>query len=498
MARFDPAKYDAPEIDRRIDGLDEEELRALLSAERLGTDRTAVKSVILDRLAELEAETSREDGEESAEAGEGPPAADREGPVRGGGDTGTDGVPGQDRSSERTAGTPFGPTSERDTDRSGPRGRPASRTGGLEGGHRDGPSPVEVDAGLRLRRAVDGWFAVLVAVLVLTALVGGWLTYTTHVDPGTHVETRTSVVFERTVGFDHGATVSRQNSVFPMGARLADREVYFTAIAPVLDGSVVVTYDSPYGDSVELTTRLTLVTRSVARRGDAETVYWSVSEPLAAPSTVTVAPGETVRTRFAVNVSEVAERADTVRDELGSSPGRTEALVVADLRFAGRVGGQRVDTPVDYVLRIEPGGGTYEVIEPEGGTEAVRVTEREVVENDYGPVRSAGAPALLVVPLVAVGLLLYGRWTGRLSVSEREREALAFAASRSEFDEWITAGRVPGELDEPVVRTDSLEGLVDVAIDTNERVIHDTRTDRYVVLDDPVTYVFERSHASEE
>jgi hypothetical protein len=377
-------------------------------------------------------------------------------------------------------------------------GRPAARTGSLEGGYRDGPSAVEVDFGLRLRRAAEDWFAVLVAVLVLTALVGGWLTYTTHVDPGTHVETRTNVVFERTVGFDHGATVSRQNSVFPMGARLSDREVYFTAIAPVLDGSVASTYDSPHGDPVELTTRLTLVTRSVARRGDAETVYWSVSEPLASPSTVTVTPGETVRTRFSVNVSEVTERADTVRDELGNSPGRTEALVVADLQFAGRVGGQRVDTPVDYVLRIEPGGGTYEVTEPGGGTEAVRVTEREVVENDYGPVRSAGGPALFVVPLVVVGLLLYGRSVGRLSVSEAEREALEFASTRSEFDEWITAGRVPGALEEPVVRTDSLEGLVDVAIDTNERVIHDTRTDRYVVFDDPVTYVFERSDASEE
>lgn len=417
-----------------------------------------MKAVILDRLAALDTGGPPEDGE------------------------GTLGRAGSDAGRGEA---PSGPPPGWEPEGRGTDGRPD-------------PASIDVGAGLRLRRALDDWFAVVVAVLVLTALVGGWLTYTTHVEPGTHVEERTSVLFDRTVEFDHGATVSQQNSVFPVGARLADREVYFTAIAPVLDGSVAVTYGSPNGDAVELTTRLTLVTRSVVRRGDAETVYWSVSEPLAPPSTVTVEPGRTVRTRFSVDVGEVTERAERIRDELGTSPGRTEAIVVADLRFAGTVDGRPVDTTADYSLRIEPGGGTYEVTEPDTGTETVRTTERVTVENEYGPIRSAGAPALLGGSLVGLALLLFGRLTGRLAVSEREREALSFAAARSEFDEWITEGRLPDGPRKPVVRTASLEGLVDVAIDTNERVVHDTRTDRYVVLDDAATYVFERSRGREE
>ena len=44
------------------------------------------------------------------------------------------------------------------------------------------------DTELRLRRSLADSFALVVAALVVFALLGGWLAYTTHVSPGSHVE----------------------------------------------------------------------------------------------------------------------------------------------------------------------------------------------------------------------------------------------------------------------------------------------------------------------
>jgi hypothetical protein len=128
-----------------------------------------------------------------------------------------------------------------------------------------------------------------------------------------------------------------------------------------------------------------------------------------------------------------------------------------------------------------------EVRESGGQTEQVRR------RATYGPVRRVGGPLAVVLSLGVLGVLLYGRWSDSLSVSETEREWLAYRAQRSEFDEWITTGRVPVDAGgDPVIDVDTLEGLADVAIDMNNRVIEDDRREAFVVFTDRRQYRFER------
>jgi len=62
-------------------------------------------------------------------------------------------------------------------------------------------------------------------------------------------------------------------------------------------------------------------------------------------------------------------------------------------------------------------------------------------------------------------------------VSAAERRRLAHARERAELDDWITTARVPPESsDRPVVDVETLDGLVDTAIDTDQRVIEDAAT----------------------
>jgi hypothetical protein len=57
--------------------------------------------------------------------------------------------------------------------------------------------------------------------LAITA-VGGYLTYTTHVEPGVTEEQQTVSIWSRTATFAHGATVTGENPVYYLGERLSE------------------------------------------------------------------------------------------------------------------------------------------------------------------------------------------------------------------------------------------------------------------------------------
>ena len=335
----------------------------------------------------------------------------------------------------------------------------------------------------RFRAVLSDRLVAVVGLLLVLALVGGVFTYTTHVEPGTHVEQRTVSSWTSTAGYDHSATVARENGVFPVGRTLSNRALYFDAITPTLDGTVRYGYEAT--DTGELTVRSssTLVVRSVGERDDQEVVYWAVSEPVGRPATATVGPGETFTAPFATNVSGLKERVERIESQLGGSPGTPEARVLTRVRVTGEVNGEPVQRSRELTLTLTlDEEGTYRVLGDEETTRSTNTTRQVVVENEYGPLRRGGAPALLALSLVALLGLAVARYTGRLDVTERERDRLAFERERSEFDEWITAADVDRPADPVAVHT--LGGLVDLAIDTGERVLEDLERERYYVVGD--------------
>lgn len=361
-----------------------------------------------------------------------------------------------------------------------------------EGGESDAfPAP-------RTRLLLADRFAPLVALLLLLALTGGVLTYTTHVEPGSHVEERTVATWESTAAWGHEARVTRTNPVFQRGTTLSDRELYFTRVSPRLEGTFRYTYTASGTGNLSTSVATTLVLRSVGER-DGETVeYWRVTEPLGRPQPARLAPGEGLRATFTTNVSGLQERVDRIEEELGGTPGEPEVRVLARVRTTGSVNGRQVRRLSEYGATVELDDGTYRVTD--AGTERERQnTTREVtVENNYGPLRSAGAPLLLVVCLVSGQGLVVARATGRLSVSPATRERLAYETDRREFDDWITTASVgTGALGEARVDVDSLEGLVDIAIDTDQRVIEDVERGALLVIGPETTYRFEPPPAVE-
>jgi hypothetical protein len=339
--------------------------------------------------------------------------------------------------------------------------------------------------GVRVRASLDEYFVVAVVALLLVGAVGGAAAYSAHVDPGTETRTEEVGAWESTAGYDHQATVTEPNQIYPIDYPLENRSVYYTSIAPVLNGTFH--YGFAGGGELDVEAETTLVIRSVGEEGE---TYWEVTDSLDGAST-TIGPDGTVRTTFSLNISGVRARIQSIEEDLGASPGTTQVHVVTNVTAAGTAGGADASHEAGYVLSIDPGSDTYSVEAPSAATERHPHTGTVTVERDYGPLRSLGGPAVLVLSLLGLVALGVARDQEMLAVSEAERARLAAEAEREEFEEWISTGQVPDAVrNRDSVAVDSLADLVDAAIDSDRRVIHDPADDTYHVIDDALRYEY--------
>ncbi|MDB9252876.1 DUF5305 domain-containing protein [Halorubrum ezzemoulense] len=348
------------------------------------------------------------------------------------------------------------------------------------------------------RALLAKYLPLIVVACLLIAAGGGYLAYDAQTAPDTRTETRPAGSWTVESGFEHGAEVVNGTSVFPAGTRLENRSLYFTELAPTLGGEYVVTHRGEV-ESATGTVELRLVTEAIdesSASGQGQsgpTVYWRETDPLATEDIEGLAPGESHRVAFEVNTTAVSERIAEIESELGASPGTTRVSVVARTDLEAEVAGQRfVDGRTDR-LDIEPGAQTYSVerdVSPAGTYDASRTV---AVSVEPSPLKQYGG--LLLMVLGTSGAVLTGTAIRRNSISVRDHEQaqLDYARTRSDLDQWISTGTVPGDDDErTVVELNSLRDLVNVAIDSDRRVIErsDARP-RFVVLDDDVRYVFD-------
>jgi hypothetical protein len=328
--------------------------------------------------------------------------------------------------------------------------------------------------GVRVRAILDEWFWAVALVAVVVAGVGGYVTYTAYAAPGTTVEERQVSSWEGNGSYTTAATVTEPNPLYAEGTELTERPAYFLTVSPRLDGTFAFEYAASDGGRVDVAVEQTLVIRSV-EAGDGESTptveYWRIEESLGTTDASGVAPGDSVRTTFSRNVSRVANRVSNVSDRLGGTLGSTRITVVNTVTLDGEINGQPVERTATYRLPIGVDGPTYRPGETGGQAVAGSTTERITRERTYGPPWRVGGPVALLIGVVGLAGLAYGRYDGLLAVSAADRDRLDFESTREEFDDWITTARLPSAvLDRPRVDVDSLAGLVDTAIDVDARV----------------------------
>jgi hypothetical protein len=348
------------------------------------------------------------------------------------------------------------------------------------------------DRRTRVRIVLSEWFVVAVAVVAILALAGGFATYTAYASPGTTVEERQVSSWEGNGTYTTTAQVTGPNPLYPVGTELSDRPAYFLSVSPLMTGRFDFGYEATGDGSLDVTVESRLVMRAVSESDSGTPVeYWRMEESLGSTGASGVPPGRSVELTFERNVSRTLDRMENVSERLGGSPGSLQLRSVARVRITGEVNGQSVNRSAEYALPIEADGTTYRPGTTEGSAITGSTTERITRQRTYGPLWRLGGPAATALGLAALAGLLYGRADDRFAVTDAERATLDFRATREEFDDWITVARPPASVfDRPRIEVESLEGLVDTAIDVDERVFEHPEGIAYYVLHGDCCYVF--------
>lgn len=345
----------------------------------------------------------------------------------------------------------------------------------------------DINRSLQLRSFVQEQASVIFAVLLLLAAVGGWWSYHVHATPEIERQEVTVEQWSESTAYNHSSVITQDSLVFEQGERVHNRPVYYVNLSRELDVTYTYTHTAESG-SVNVTTDMRLRYRGV----EGETELWQYARPLATAQTNNTTAEQNHSVSAAIEIRSVFDTIRTIEQQLGAAS-TIEVQVVTVSRVTGELERTPVSETYESTMAMTVNPQTFRVI----GTETVDQSGQrtETVERTVDPGLTEAVGSILLTAIGVVGLagLTVARRVGYLHISPEERELMAIQRQEQEFAEWITRGTFPSERDyEATVLVDDLEGLVDVAIDTNKRVIKDEQLGVSTVLDGDVAYLYVR------
>ncbi|UPM45085.1 DUF5305 family protein [Halocatena salina] len=347
----------------------------------------------------------------------------------------------------------------------------------------------------RLKVLIDDYFFVVAIVLAIIAAGGAWATYSTVLSPGSHVEHRPVDSWGVNGGFNHSGTVINDSLVFDKGDVRNDRMFYITNSTPTLNGTFWFQLGGASGNAT-VSTEARIVDFAHYEEKDDKTEdviqrrIWQNKRPIAADVTELQA-GEMKNTSFSIDADRLRDRKRDLHQEHKSlyqiADIRTQVFVTTEV--SGTIDGYPVNRTFNYTLPINS-TMDYVVVSPtRTPREEVPIIQPVEVSTQPETLTQVGSTAVLLVSLLALLGLIYGREEDWFDVSEADRTDIRYERVRSEFEDWVTTGTIP-DTDRSTIEVESLEGLVDIAFDSNHRVIEDAATGVYVVRDDGVWYQY--------
>lgn len=267
------------------------------------------------------------------------------------------------------------------------------------------------------------------------------------------------------------AVVTKNTSLWEPGTRLESKTIYPTA-APNLTVTLHTTI--PSGHSVHIDQQLTLIYR--ASREDS--VFWQREDPITRTN-VTTATGTVTST--------ATLRIPAIRNELERIGGDITGLGTATvgIRVTVRYETNRYDGELSTTAPLEITHTGYWLTEPlsVSATRSEPVTRQ--ITNPPDPRVYIPLTGLGVVALLGAGVV----WV--LGAYFLEPTSAYHELNKSRYGEWISEGRVDRPISAQRISMASLSDLVDVAIDSHQRVVYDPDRDVYAVVDHNAFYYFD-------
>ncbi len=316
---------------------------------------------------------------------------------------------------------------------------------------------------------------VSIVLLLVGVLAAGGAAYV-YLTPGVEeVPAQQVDVQDFEASVEHSAVVVNGTGLFDEGQRLRNQPRYFFRSTPVLELSAV----AEVPDDRPVTVSHRLVLDIVART---EQDIFGERQRVLASGEGTVEDGRFV-VNTTLNVSSVVAEVNGFQDEVGSL-GSVAAVVRLETTYATEsTQGGTYEGTLGSASRFRFVNEGYWI----DGNLSASTTESTTVgggvrQQDANMALVGGLGALGVVALALGGVFAY--WNSRTV----DLEELKMQLDRSRYSEWISEGDFPSGQDRQYVYIETIEDLVDVAIDINKRVIYDPEIGTYAVTDGDIVY----------
>lgn len=326
----------------------------------------------------------------------------------------------------------------------------------------------------RLRLLVGTYgrpLAVAMAVLAVLSLVAAGATYAAT--PSTTVTQQTNPRDVATAT-STSAVVTGEDALWPEGTVLQDKPVYLLNATPEL--TVTATTSVTGTDAAEVTHewRLRYV---AAREGDP---FYTENRTLRSVTDT----GATVESKATVDVRAVKARLAAIRRQVeGAGTVTAKLVLVVDYRTdPGADQGYANTVERNATLDVDP--AAYSLSGSLSFDRSHAETVRTKVRKPRNWTQVYGLALLGLVGLVgAAGIV-------RQDPDEIDLDVARDELHRRQYDQWISTGSVPLSASYEFVEVGTIEDVVDIGIDTNERVVHDERRQLYAVITENVIYYY--------
>ncbi|WP_254762196.1 DUF5305 domain-containing protein [Natrinema marinum] len=322
---------------------------------------------------------------------------------------------------------------------------------------------------LLLARSGRSIVIVLAVVGVLAIGASGWAV----ANPVTTTEPQFGE--ERvTTGVGTSAVVTENGTLWNEGERLTDSSVYVLNASPELTVTPKTRLRESGGSLEDANVTHELVLRFEATR-DGSTFWNETHEVLRESPTIEdgVATSEAT-----IDIEDYQQRQQQLQREVS---GIGSVSLTMELRVTYDTGRQSGTLTSTAPLQIT--GNAYWV----GGSLSDSATHSyqrgvERTTESRGTALIGGLSVLGTLSLVSAAVVARR--------SPTDIDAARRAVHEQRYAEWISRGSIPMWIGDYHVSLDTLEDVVDVAIDTNERVVHDQQRGLFAVVNDGVVYYY--------
>jgi hypothetical protein len=266
---------------------------------------------------------------------------------------------------------------------------------------------------------------------------------------------------------DSAVETSEETYLWEEGTVLRDQPVYLFSETP--DLTVEATTAVEGADEATVTHQWVLAVE--ARRGN-ET-FWSNRTVIA----VEQGSGSSVSSSTTIDMRTLRERVANTSDRIGTAGVVNARLQLVVTYETGRYEGSKTRS-----VGIDIGQNAYVVGDGLGWEQPHSTPVQTEVEQP----REGSMPLILILLGLITSVLAAA--ISFQDPGEIDPERVRNRIHRRQYAHWISPGRLPFDIDQPYVELESLEDLVDVAIDTQERVVYDRDRDLFAVIAENALY----------